>query len=97
MSRRDLAAYVRSTRQGKRDLVAATARLSEFTRPVLVAWGAADRVMPLAEGRRLAAAFPQGRFTTVPEAGTLVPLDQPEALARLINEHARSAARALGD
>ena len=95
--RRDLAAYVRSTRQGKRDLVAATARLSEFTRPVLVAWGAADRVMPLAEGRRLAAAFPQGRFTTVPEAGTLVPLDQPEALARLINEHARSAARALGD
>ena len=95
--RRDLAAYVRSTRQGKSDLVAATARLSEFTRPVLVVWGAADRVMPLAEGRRLAAAFPQGRFTTVPDAGTLVPLDQPEALATLINEHARSAARALGD
>ena len=53
--------------------------------------------MPQAEGRNLAAAFPQGRFTTVPDAGTLVPLDQPEALAALINEHARSAARALDD
>ena len=95
--RRDLAAYVRSTRQGKRDLVAATARLSQFVRPVLVAWGADDRVMPLAEGRRLAAAFPRGRFTTVPDAGTLVPLDQPEALAALIADHARTAARAHED
>ena len=70
-------------------VVAATEQLSQFVRPVLVAWGADDRAMPLAEGRRLAAAFPQGRFTTVPDAGTLVPLDQPEALASLIDEHAR--------
>ena len=48
--------------------------------------------MPLAEGRQLAAAFPQGRFTTVPDAGTLVPLDQPEALAALVDDHARFAA-----
>ena len=66
--------------------------LSQYVRPVLVAWGAADRVMPREEGRRLAAAFPQGRFTTVPDAGTLVPLDQPAALATLIDEHARFAA-----
>ena len=90
--RRDLSRYVRSTRQGKRDLVDATAMLSQFIRPVLVAWGADDRVMPREEGRRLAAAFPQGRFTTVPDAGTLVPLDQPAALATLIDEHARFAA-----
>ncbi len=95
--RRDLAAYVRSTRQGKGDLAAATAQLSQFDRPVLVAWGADDRVMPVAEGRALAAGFPEGRFTTVPDAGTLVPLDQPEALATLIDEHAQSAARALED
>jgi pimeloyl-ACP methyl ester carboxylesterase len=93
---RDLGRYVRSTRSGKRDLVDATAMLSRFDRPVLVAWGAADRVMPREEGRRLAAAFPQGRFTTVPDAGTLVPLDQPAALATLIDDHARFAA-ALGD
>jgi len=94
---RDLGRYVRSTRSGKRDLVDATAMLSRFDRPVLVAWGAADRVMPREEGRRLAAAFPQGRFTTVPDAGTLVPLDQPAALATLIDDHARFAAAALGD
>ncbi len=90
--RRDLGRYVRSTRQGKRDLVDATAMLSRFVRPVLVAWGADDRVMPREEGRRLAAAFPRSRFTTVPDAGTLVPLDQPAALATLIDEHARFAA-----
>ena len=95
--RRDLGRYVRSTRQGERDLVEATALLSHFVRPVLVAWGAADRVMPREEGRRLAAAFPQSRFTTVPDAGTLVPLDQPTALATLIDEHARFAAAALED
>jgi pimeloyl-ACP methyl ester carboxylesterase len=95
--RRDLGRYVRSTRQGKRDLVDATAMLGQFVRPVLVVWGAADRVMPREEGRRLAAAFPEGRFTTVPDAGTLVPLDQPAALATLIDGHARSAAAALGD
>ena len=38
---RDLAARRRSTRQGKRDLIAATAQLSQFLRPVLVAWGTA--------------------------------------------------------
>ena len=95
--RRDLGRYVRSTRQGKRDLVDATAMLSQFIRPVLVAWGADDRVMPREEGRRLAAAFPQGRFTTVPDAGTLVPLDQPAALATLFDEHAQFAAAGLGD
>jgi pimeloyl-ACP methyl ester carboxylesterase len=47
--------------------------------------------MPREEGRRLAAAFPQSSFTTVPDAGTLVPLDQPAALAALIDEHVRFA------
>jgi len=94
---RDLGRYVRSTRQGKRDLVDATELLGQFVRPVLVAWGAEDRVMPREEGRRLAAAFPQSRFTTVPDAGTLVPLDQPAALATLIEEHTRFAAAARGD
>jgi pimeloyl-ACP methyl ester carboxylesterase len=94
---RDLRKYVRSTRQGGRDLAEATAQLGGYDRPVLVAWGAEDRVMPLEEGRRLAAAFPQGRFVTVPDAGTLVPLDQPEALAMLIDEHAALSAASPPD
>lgn len=84
--RRDLAAYVSRTPQGKRDLVAASARLAQFDRPVLVVWAESDRIMPMTEGRALAAAFPQARFETVGDSYTLVPLDQPGPLADLIRE-----------
>lgn len=38
--RRDVAAYVRTTRGGRRDLLAALPSLARFERPVLVVWGA---------------------------------------------------------
>ncbi|MEU7042090.1 alpha/beta hydrolase [Streptomyces varsoviensis] len=47
----------------------------------MVAWGAEDRMMPPATGRRLAALLPRGRYTPIPDARTLVPLDNPVALA----------------
>ena len=59
---RDLVAYVRSTRQSKRDLVAATTQLGGFVKPVTVVWATGDRVMPMREGVALADAFPQGRL-----------------------------------
>ena len=40
--------------------------------------------MPAAAGRRLAAAFPDSRFIEIPESQTLIPIDQPRALAGAI-------------
>ncbi|MFJ2378414.1 alpha/beta fold hydrolase [Streptomyces sp. NPDC087769] len=60
----------------------AAERLRHFDRPALVAWGAEDRMMPHKTGRRLAEPLPRGRYVEIPEAGTLVPMDNPAALAQ---------------
>lgn len=78
--RRDLGRYARS-RQGRRDLLAACERLTGFDRPALVAWAADDRVMAPEHGRRLAALLPNARHVEIPDSCTLIPLDQPVALA----------------
>jgi pimeloyl-ACP methyl ester carboxylesterase len=82
--RADLRKYAGDTRQGRRQLVKANPRLADFGKPVLVAWAAEDKVMPAAAGRRLAAAFPDSRFIEIPDSWTLIPIDQPRALAGAI-------------
>ena len=80
----DLRKYAGDTRQGRRQLVKANPRLADFGKPVLVVWAAEDKVMPAAAGRRLAAAFPDSRFIEIPDSRTLIPIDQPRALAGAI-------------
>src|SRR5215207_9000141 len=67
--RRDLGKYAGDTRQGRR---------------LLVVWAAEDKVMPIQAGRRLAASFPHSRFVEIPNSRTLIPIDQPRALADAI-------------
>jgi pimeloyl-ACP methyl ester carboxylesterase len=86
--RNDYKKYVRDTRQGKRDLLAATDDLKTFDRPVLVVWAKEDRLMPLEHGRRLAEIFPNGRLVEVADSYTLIPEDQPEVLARELRDFA---------
>jgi len=40
--------------------------------------------MPMTAGRRLAASFPDSRFVEIPDSRTLIPVDQPRALAGAI-------------
>jgi pimeloyl-ACP methyl ester carboxylesterase len=82
--RADLRKYAGDTRQGRRQLVKANSRLAGFAKPVLVAWAAEDKVMPMTAGRRLAASFPDSRFVEIPDSRTLIPVDQPRALADAI-------------
>jgi pimeloyl-ACP methyl ester carboxylesterase len=82
--RRDLRKYAGDTRHGRQALAEATARLAGFGKPVLVIWAAEDKVMPAAADRRLAAAFPHSRFIEIPDSRTLIPVDQPRALAGAI-------------
>jgi pimeloyl-ACP methyl ester carboxylesterase len=90
--RRDLRKYARDTKRGRRDLLAATEALPSFREPVLVIWASEDRVMPPEHGRRLARLFPDSRLVEIPDSYTLVPEDQPAALAshlrRFISESA---------
>ncbi len=83
--RRDLRAYVRAAAQARRDLLkACELRLPGFDRPALVVWAPEDRLMPREHGARLAALLPQGRLVEIADSYTLIPLDQPAALARAL-------------
>jgi pimeloyl-ACP methyl ester carboxylesterase len=86
--RRDLRRYAGDARRGRRDLIAATASLSRFEKPVLVVWDSEGKLMPADHGRRLAEAFPQGRLVELADCYTLIPEDQPHALAGLIRDFA---------
>ena len=85
--RRDLAAYVRTT--DRSSLAGITDDLARLPMPALVAWAADDRVMPVEHGARLAALLPRGELVEVAGSRTLVPLDQPAALAGLIRDFVR--------
>jgi pimeloyl-ACP methyl ester carboxylesterase len=83
---RDLRKYVLSSAQGRRDLLAAAESLGGFDRPALVAWASEDRLMPREHGRRLADLLPRGRLVEIADSFTLVPEDQPAALATHMRE-----------
>jgi pimeloyl-ACP methyl ester carboxylesterase len=76
------------------DTLAAAERLGEFDRPALLAWGTADRAFRVDFAHRLAERLPQGRVEELPGARTFVMEDEPEHLARLIADFARSEAGA---
>jgi pimeloyl-ACP methyl ester carboxylesterase len=80
--RRDLSKYLADTRRGRRDLLAATQALSSFQKPVLIVWNSEGKMMPPGHGRRLAQSFPNSRLVELPDCYTLIPIDQPAALAR---------------
>jgi pimeloyl-ACP methyl ester carboxylesterase len=80
--RRDLRKYAASAR--KADMLAATEALRTFDRPALIVWATQDRVMPTEHGRRLAALLPRARLVEIDDSYTLLPEDQPAALAAAI-------------
>lgn len=63
--------------------------LPGFDRPALIAWAQQDRVMPPEHGRRLAELLPNSTLVEVPDSYTLLPLDQPAALAAAIRDFAK--------
>jgi pimeloyl-ACP methyl ester carboxylesterase len=84
--RRDTVRMLRAARADTGLLLAAAERLPGFDRPALVVWASGDRVMPPEHGRRLAGLLPHGRLVQIEDSRTLLPLDQPAALARIIAE-----------
>lgn len=80
--RRDLRRFLRAV--DPRYTLDAAERLRGFTKPVLLAWAAQDRLFPLDLPRRFAAALPEARLELIPDSYTFVPEDQPALLAAAI-------------
>ena len=83
--RRDLRKYL-CPLPDRRTLLQWAQRQRRFDRPVLVVWATEDRIMPREHGRRLAEMFPQGRLIEIDDSYTLIPEDQPAALARTLRD-----------
>lgn len=83
----------RSIQQGNGRTMAAIAgddpellgRLGGVDVPVLVVWGASDRIGTPAYGRVVAAAIPGARFEVVDQAGHLPHLERPDATFALLD------------
>jgi pimeloyl-ACP methyl ester carboxylesterase len=84
--RRDTVRVLRAIAADKDLLVRTADQLPGYGRPALVVWARGDRVMPAEHGRRLAGLLPDASLAEVDDSYTLVPLDQPAALARLIRD-----------
>jgi pimeloyl-ACP methyl ester carboxylesterase len=85
--RDDLRRYGRSVPiRGKRDHSAA---LANFDKPVLVVWAPEDPMMPTDHGCRLADLAPDAALVEIEDSYTLIPLDQPRALARALVDFTR--------
>lgn len=89
--RRDTVRVLRSIAAQPDLLLDAAEHLPRFDRPVLVVWAEGDRVMPPEHGRRLAELLPDARLVEVADSYSLIPLDQPGTLARLVGEFAATA------
>lgn len=61
-------------------------RLHRITAPVLVVWGAQDRLLPVAYAHRWAEALGTARLEILDEAGHLPPVEQPDTFAALVRE-----------
>jgi pimeloyl-ACP methyl ester carboxylesterase len=61
-----------------------TALLKGAGVPLLFVAGGDDRVIPPEAVQRMSEAVPQARFETVPRAGHLLPIEQPQVLAALL-------------
>jgi pimeloyl-ACP methyl ester carboxylesterase len=60
--------------------------LREVSVPTLVLVGEEDQVTPLSDAEAMVAAVPDARLITVPEAGHLTPLEQPEVVDEALLE-----------
>lgn len=76
----------------KKYTLAAAEKLGGFQQPVLLAWADDDRVFPRKDAERLAEILPNARVEVVRDSRVFVPEDQPDRLAELIVDFARTPA-----
>jgi len=88
--RTDLRRFLRGVH--RRHTLAAAAALPGFTKPVLLAWAAEDRLFPIELAHRLAQVLPDTRVETIADSYTFVSEDQPRRLVELVTQFAPSRA-----
>ncbi|MER5495408.1 alpha/beta fold hydrolase [Streptomyces sp. NPDC002490] len=93
MARRVGPAVFRAQLAAQSTRVDALASLGAVACPTLVVCGDRDALCPPEFHRRIAHAVPGARLSVLPEAGHLLPLEQPDELASLLRDHLAGADR----
>lgn len=88
--RRDTVRVLRAISADRTLMTEAAKCLPAFDRPALVAWAKQDRVMPPEHGRRPAGLLPKATLVEITDSYSLLPLDQPAALAAAIRDFAKT-------
>jgi pimeloyl-ACP methyl ester carboxylesterase len=68
-------------------------RLADIATPVLVVWGAADRMIPIEHGRAYADAIPGAQFRLITHAGHLPQLETPDELLAVVRDFSAAVGR----
>jgi pimeloyl-ACP methyl ester carboxylesterase len=66
--------------------VSAVQHLYLFTQPMLLIWGARDRTIPVLHGQRAVRQLKRAHLEVLPECGHYPHLEQPAAVARLLEQ-----------
>ena len=77
--------------EAMRDRPDSTGTLLEFSQPVLIVAGADDQLMSAADQENMNKAARNSVLVTVPDAGHLTPMEQPEAFNHAIKEFLRTS------
>ncbi|MFI7529441.1 alpha/beta fold hydrolase [Nocardia salmonicida] len=83
--RRDLVKFATGA-PSRRRLLELSDQLRTFTRPVLVVWAREDQMMPLEHADRLVELFPDAAKLIIDDSWTLIPEDQPRAMAEALQK-----------
>jgi 3-oxoadipate enol-lactonase len=75
-----------ATQETIRDRADSRPTLATIDVPVLVVVGEGDKLTPPADSEAMVAALPDARFSRIPNAGHLAPLEQPAAVAGAVRE-----------
>lgn len=81
--RRDLSKYLRNS-PSRRQLLKWAEQQSSFRGPVLIVWAREDKLMPTKHAERLAELFENSQLVWIEDSRTLITIDQPELLTRVI-------------
>ena len=77
--------------RGQRELLAD--RLPSLQVPVLVVWGARDRVLPESQGRDAATRLSEGRLEITPDCGHLPHVERPGSFVAATEAFLRASVR----
>lgn len=68
-------------------------RLKEFTLPVMVIFGAFDKIVPTSDSVRLAGELPHAKLVIIPQAGHVPQEEQPVAFMQAVGEFIKTISR----